>query len=304
MMKMLKAEKKHSDSALTNSFYTVQQKSNTKITIQKFTTPPCLPWNGWYHDVEFKNTCTIDNMLYCFHLLQTESHEFCCFMKESDNMVDQVLYSIHECFKQKKWIEGKCLWVQRILSLPVQDSVDLLGGEDEFFFNHISTGQATAYKSVCSDPLCPEKVSLRINRLLGFSERSETITSFQRAVTDWMVNTKFQPCQKGTCRGTRKHHPRHFLTGSVPKYFGIEMSLCPWAADMPLTITILDNLYQLKAATYGNGHHFNSSLSFKSRWYSYDGLKEHHSPGTGMKRIPMPQIPARYHPDYCLYVLK
>lgn len=136
-------------------------------------------------------------MLYCFHLLQTESREFCDFMKDSEHIVNQVLYSIHECFKQKKWSEGKCLWVQQILSLPVQDRVDLLGGEDKFFFNYIS-GQATAYKSVCSDPQCPEMVSLRINSVLSFARPSDTITGFQGAVTDWMMNAKFQPCQKGT----------------------------------------------------------------------------------------------------------
>ena len=36
-----------------------------------------------------------------------------------------------------------------MLKLPVQEKVDVIGGEDEFFFNHIVKPE-TAYKSVCA----------------------------------------------------------------------------------------------------------------------------------------------------------
>ena len=76
MLRMLKKEKKHSDSseALSKSFsYTIQKKQNLKITMQRYSTPPALPWNGWYGDTELTNTCTIDNMIYTFHILQVEN---------------------------------------------------------------------------------------------------------------------------------------------------------------------------------------------------------------------------------------
>ena len=37
----------------------------------------------------------------------------------------------------------------------MNDKVDLLGGEDIFFFNHINQGQTTTFKSVCSENDCP-----------------------------------------------------------------------------------------------------------------------------------------------------
>ena len=286
MLRMLKKEKKHSDSseALSKSFsYTIQKKQNLKITMQRYSTPPALPWNGWYGDTELTNTCTIDNMIYTFHILQVENEEFCNYMKDSDSFVNRTLYSIHECFLQKKWSEGKFIWIDQILKLPLHNRVDLFGGEDVNFFNHINNDQATAYKSVCSNDQCPEKVSLKVNRVLGFSQPSNTIQNLQDGIIAWIMNEKQLPCNKHDCNGIRRHHKRQFVSGSVPRYFALELSLCPWSASLPLTLNIMGHLYHLKAATYGNGHHFNASVSFKGRWYFYDGLREYHSPGSGIK---------------------
>ena len=128
--------------------------------------------------------------------------------------------------------------------------------------------------------------------------------NLEDGINGWIANEKYVPCNKHNCRGTRKYHSRQFLSGSVPRYFGLELSLCPWAANLARTLTVAGHIYQLRASTYGNGHHFNASLSFKGRWYSYDGFREYHSPGTGMKRLPKPQIPTRYYPNYCFYVLR
>ena len=162
MMKMLKQEKKKSDSAevVQKSFsYTIQKQENLKITLKKYSTPPTLPWNGWFNDVELTNTCTIDNMLYVFHILQDEHEDFCNFMKESHFDVNRTLHEIHKCFTLKKWSEGKSIWIQQILNLPLREKVDLLGGEDVFFFDHIKHEEATTYKTVCSNAGCLKGLS-------------------------------------------------------------------------------------------------------------------------------------------------
>ena len=130
----------------------------------------------------------------------------------------------------------------------MNDKVDLLGGEDIFFFNHINQGQATTFKSVCSENDCPERVSLKVNYILSFSQPSNTVKNLEDGINGWIANEKYVPCNKHNCRGTRKYHSRQFVSGSVPRYFGLELSLCPWAANRALTLTVAGHIYQLRAA--------------------------------------------------------
>ena len=160
----------------------------------------------------------------------------------------------------------------------------------------------TTFKSVCSENDSPEKVSLKVNYILSFSQPSNTVKNLEDGINGCIANEKYIPCNKHNFHSTRKYQSRKFVSGSVPRYFGLELSLCPWAANLPLTVA--GHIYQLRAATCGNGHHFNASLSFKGRWYSYDGLREYHSPGTGIKRLPKPQIPTHYYPNYYFCVLR
>ena len=176
---MLKSEKKHSDDEALKSFsYKIKKKQNLKLTIKRFSTPPAFPWNGWHNDIEF----TIDNMLSAFHFIQVENEDFSNFLKDSDVEAHRVLHAINECFNKKNWSEGKHVWVSQVLKLPMNDKVDLLGGEDIFFFNHVSQGQTTTFKSVCSENDCPEKVSLKVNYILSFSQPSNTVKNLEDGI--------------------------------------------------------------------------------------------------------------------------
>ena len=189
----------------------------------------------------------------------------------------------------------------------MNDKVDLLVGEDIFFFNHVNQGQTTTFKNVCFEndrKWRPEKISLKVNYILNFSQPSNTVKNLENIIKCWIANEKYVPCNKHNCHSTRKYCSRQYVSGSVPRYFGLELSLWPCAANLPVTLTVTGNIYQLRASTYGNSHHFNASLSFKGRLYSYDGLGGYHSPETGIKRLPKPQIPMHYYRNYCFYVLR
>lgn len=306
MIKMLKKEKKRTEAhiALTKSVsYSVQKESSkaSKITIKKSCIPAPLPWDGSHLETEFTNTCTIDNMLYFFHVLQHEKESVREAFKESRNHVENMLYEIHNLFKQKKWAEGKYIWATQVLNLQMHDEVNLLGGEDEYFFNHIQDAATTAFKSVCNSKKCPEKVSLIVNKQVSYSAQSAEIDTLQKAINKWVANQKQVACNKQGCEGTRKYHPRQFVSG-LPEYFAIELELCPWQGTLPVHITLKQQKYQLRVVTYGNGHHFKSSICYRNKWYLYDGLREYHEPGTGVWCQAKAKAPPRYHPDYCLYV--
>ena len=109
----------------------------------------------------------------------------------------------------------------------------------------------------------------------------------------WLENKKNVICT--ACKGIRSLSKRELL---VHEIIYLDISNMPWTT--PSTIKIMESDYQLRMITYGNGGHFCSSILINNRWYTYDGLKEYHSPGTGLKRISKPIAPAGYQQDYAL----
>ena len=146
-------------------------------------------------------------------------------------------------YKRQEWRKIIYVWVGQVLKLPMNDKVDLLGGEDIFFFNHVNQGQTRTFKSVCSESDCPEEVSLKVNHILSFSQPSDTVKNLEDGINGWIANEKYVLCNKHNCHGTRKYRSRQFISRSVPRYFEIELSLCPWAANLPLTLTVAGHIY-------------------------------------------------------------
>jgi hypothetical protein len=113
-LRMLKKEKTHTEahtSLATSTSFSVHKKEKEplKLTIKRCALPAPLPWNGWHLETEFVNSCTIDNMLYFFHLLQTESEQIREGLKDSVDPVERLLYEIHTLFNHKRWAEGNYL---------------------------------------------------------------------------------------------------------------------------------------------------------------------------------------------------
>ena len=273
-----------------------------KLTIKKCLIPLPLPWNGVLSGAVLENTCTIDNMLYFFHVLQYENKTIRNTFEKSHLRVEKILHKIHCLFKDNKWSEGKCLWASEVINLQIEDKVELYGNEGELSFNHVSDRANTAYKSTCSSSNCPEKVSLHVNKHIYFNAPSIEINNLQKAIDSWLQNDKEVLCNKDGCTGVRKHHPRRFVLGKVPDYFVLPLEFCPWQGNLPPFIKIEKQKFRLKVVTYGNGHHFNSSLNYNGKWFSYDGLREYHEPGTGVRLQTKQQAPKMYHPSHCLFV--
>ena len=259
--------------------FTSQAKKNTlKMTIKKYKLPCPLPWNTWHDQKELTNTCTIDNMLFFFHVLQRERNDINDMFKNSPDQKLNFLHKIHCLFQQENWAAGKYAWISSFMNIACNtECVDLLGGEDQFFFDHLPVNHTT-FKSTCDNPSCVQKVSLLISKEIGLEPQSHSVKSFKTSLNNWFDNVRQRECRKDGCNGVRNNSPRHFVNQNI--FFFMELSLSPW----PPTDSVVINgvKYLLYAVTYGNGHHFISCLRIRGNWYHYDGLSEYHEPGKGL----------------------
>ncbi|CAG2189431.1 unnamed protein product [Mytilus edulis] len=128
-----------------------------------------------------------------------------------------------------------------------------------------------------------QKLNLSTHALLP----NATVRDFQDGVNDWLKNDHSCQCTKTTvdithiCGGTRKYSPRQFVTPE-PIIIPFEVNGSPWAT-FPDKLKINNISYELVAQIYGNGGHFCASLRHNNKWFLYDGLKEYHSAGHGLR---------------------
>ena len=124
-----------------------------KVKATKRKLPDALPWNGTIlaSNTEMINTCTIDNMLFAFHVLQTYREDIKDYMKKSQDKILQLLYEIHTLFSQSKFAEGKLKWVVLFPDAKRQKKWNMWGAEEDFSFGKIDC--RTTYTNSCTKRL-------------------------------------------------------------------------------------------------------------------------------------------------------
>lgn len=130
-----------------------------------------LPWNGTFKSNEMTNTCTVDNMLFLCHVLLTHRPDIKDQFRSSNNRIHKLLHQIHLLFIDSKFAEGKFKWIEQFPNQATKTALtknwNLWGGEDEFFFNHLSDSE-TVYTIQCSNPFCQTPINLRSSRMVCF----------------------------------------------------------------------------------------------------------------------------------------
>ena len=211
--------------------------------------------------------------------------------KRSSITAFEILQSVHEKFQINKFHEGKHMWLNQFFRVnsPTWNS---FGSTYDYSLCKIPV--ATTYKSTCNNQACSEPVKVKISPILGYIQGA-TNKTLQAGINKWLDNAIRIHCTK--CPGMRSYSRREFVTQDTIIY--VDVSNNPWS--IPLSLNIKLSKYQLRMITYGNGGHFCSSILINNRWYTYDGLKEYHSPGSGLKRIIKPTAQPGYFPDYALF---
>jgi hypothetical protein len=138
-----------------------------KLKLKKSAVVNPLPWNGSVGNDEMINTCSIDNMLFVCHVLQTYREDICSVFRQSEDMVLQQLHSIHLDFMSGRFAEGKFKWIQNFPTAERQHIWNIWGSEDDYFFSKL-TGLATTYTIACSEDTCQEPVKVRSSRIITF----------------------------------------------------------------------------------------------------------------------------------------
>ena len=140
-----------------------------KLTITKSRIPAPPPWNGTVKNVEMTNTCTIDNMLYFFHMLQTYRPDIKELLKMSTDNTMKLLYTVHLQFQKGKFAEGKLMWFLQFQQFVGTDKIDGHGSEDQFFFSKLQVLTSTTCTSVCSNAGgCSQPVTVHTGRIVTF----------------------------------------------------------------------------------------------------------------------------------------
>jgi hypothetical protein len=234
------------------------------------------------------------------HVLQTYRNDVCNLFQNSTDPVLKCLYNVHSCFKEGKFPEGKQMWINLFPCLAGGDKIDLHGGEEDYFYSKLSGQTCNAYRSVCNNDQCPQPLTVKYCNNLTFDLPTENggPRSLQEGIAAWISNKKQVICKK--CGATRKYTKREFVNGS-PIIVPVEIVNCPW--NVPDVIQLERSKYKLLAITYGNGGHFTASIKIDNAWYHYDGLREMHQRGTGLKRQQKPKaVGNRYLQNYCIFV--
>lgn len=103
------------------------------------TTIPLPQWGEhFFHQdqrIEIVNSCPIDNLLTCFHLLFSSDSSFHAAFESLTHQGAKTLLSLHQMFKNLHWSVGKDMWLTQVnLGVdPTRHIVSVWGGEDERF---------------------------------------------------------------------------------------------------------------------------------------------------------------------------
>ena len=146
------------------------------------------------------------------------------------------------------------------------------------------------FQQKCVKPTIP-----MYGRIVTYS--ADDSPTLQQSINEWFVNSKQKPC--AMCNnGVRKYGERYFV--SDPLVIPIDVSNCPWSAPNTLH---MNGKYGLAGVTYGSNDHFVSNIRCipSNKWVFYDGLREYHSKGSGLKKILADTSPQRHHRSYAIY---
>ena len=101
------------------------------------TTIPLPQWGGhFFHQdqrIEIVNSCPIDNLLTCFHLLFSSDSNFHAPFESLTHLGAKTLLSVHQMFKNLHWSVGKVMWLTQVnLGVDLmRHVVNVWGSEDE-----------------------------------------------------------------------------------------------------------------------------------------------------------------------------
>lgn len=116
-------------------------------------TPHC-PWGGDFENHQFRNTCTIDNLLYIFHRLILERQDVRLWLQESTNSVSETLLRVSDLFSKNKWAEGKFVWYTEHVNETPKERINLFGTEVQYFVSAESVMQPNVSTQNCSNTNC------------------------------------------------------------------------------------------------------------------------------------------------------
>ncbi|CAG2213077.1 unnamed protein product [Mytilus edulis] len=277
-----------------------------KLQIKTSSPIKAVPWNGTFKGNDMTNTCTVDNMLFCCHVLLTHRPDIVETFRRSKNKIYNLLHQIHLLFKDSKFAEGKFQWIKQFPNQSTTSGLiktwNMWGGENDFFFNKMSDTE-TVYTIKCSNPSCRTPVNMRRSRMVCFDEQARTL---EEGITLWLENSMNRPCNNldlqtnDRCTGSSSSSARVFVNGS-PLILPLDVGFCRWT-QMPDQIALANTRYTIQALTYGNGGHFTSSIRIQNTWYLYDGLQEYHTTGNGITKQPKPIPPPTYTKSHAVYV--
>ena len=141
-----------------------------KLKIKKSTLPNPLPWGGHIpkYNIELQNTCTIDNMLFFFHVVQTSRKDLAMEFSSSTLPVLRLLYDVSTQFKEGKWASGKHEWLRQFDKFSGQGIWDADGSEHDLFWKKMVPMTATTYTSQCCSSSCSSPVMVHTSNTISF----------------------------------------------------------------------------------------------------------------------------------------
>lgn len=295
-------------------------------------------------EITLTNTCPVDNFLTMFFLLLKEKTELHTMLTNCGDDCAKSLLNAMSFFEKGKFARGKVEWLRQFpqFDFSSSGSINVWGNEYELFWKPLAALHPSEVSSRCSSASCPK--SRETSSATGFflhetNQLKPGETYLEAALRDWIMP---QPCSCGKeftgdipsgvravrgiarldlstntlvspllCDGVRHLSPRTFPGGKplalyISMYHFSSNGVITEPQQLPSAITIDGQSYELNGCTFWNGSHYKSCLKYQNHWFSYDGLMESKTRGSGLQPDSLTTLlPHRYWLSSCMYhVLK
>ena len=114
-----------------------------------------IPWDGKLGDIEFTNTCPMDNFLFIFHALSLINKRL---IDEMPFPLYNKLTEVNNLIYTNRFSEAEYTWLQYLPNSPaeINGQIDVCGNEFDSFVESLTPMLQTSFNSTCSNQMCPK----------------------------------------------------------------------------------------------------------------------------------------------------
>lgn len=234
-----------------------------------------IKWGGIINNynqsgtIKLVNSCSIDNciqILYSLYQFNVKnSREFMDNIPDSNKAVKALKDMAFHLFESRDCSMAKEIWFNNMLKIqPIRGTIDLYGGESEYFMDHFGTIFNIGRRFICNTSTC------KYNKIRQMSTSAFIYNTPEEM--DYKLNYKVPGNCPYTSCGDLSFIEYFWINDPTPFFvYQIVVESNVEESDIPIYQNICGQAYKLYAMTLFRRQHFTTIFLDGKNRYEYDG---------------------------------